>query len=694
MIRDYGRPVRPFQVSTYTEFKEAIRKLNEPRTDTLKRMKHQKGVEVRDYSIPEELFETNRTINLDAEPADDYERIRDSIVDSEVRMQRLITHLDNCKEIALDMEGTMEKGYRGSHPALIQISTDLNRDFLVDPLKFYGGIERLRDHMQNKDLPKIMFGATNDILWWQRYFKIDPFPVIDVQLVHQKVKGLQQPRSLEKFLWEYLPKSKTDKKFQNFDWAKRKLPTEAVVYAVNDARYLMQAWQNFKIELQYRGSKQRADVHVAVKDMNLELPKPFNVLKPPAADLVKLTNASMIQAYQAVWDWRDKVARKKDIYVTDLLRADILVSIARNLKDYRVTVEREMKKEVWKLVEATDRDELLASLAKIKLEMEAAPPKTVPNKIADLEQIEMDWSTDDELEIHVYEEEMAEFAMPEKAKCRNSDQAENPTSKPSKQSENRDKIEIEVRADNPKVRSVVVVPPAPMYSQSSRHNRRDERSSRGHYNDRERDRGESRQDERRERVDRKCDQSRNSDQARKKREESPKSIAEPIRIIRPTTFEQPISTVVTMRREVVETDGWIEIKPANPIIEFNKEPVMYQQQEEMMEVEIPQQQPIRAPALNRWPRPCTKCHSTQHEYFYCPLKGIPKSKYTDEQRAGIKLRIEENSEKPEYAEFYKRDKARTDVNRIKAIARNNEKNPHFQYYVNKSRVLQGRVQRW
>jgi len=575
MIWRYGKPVRPFHVDSYTEFKEAIKILNEPRTDLRKRRVHQLNVQVRIYSVPDSLFESTRTIKHAAEPADDYEGIRDSIVDTEVGMEQLLIALDSCKEIAVDMEGTMEKGYRGSHPALIQISTDDNQDFLVDPLKFYGGIKSLRDTMQEEKLPKIMFGAQNDILWWQRYFKIDPFPVIDVQLIHQKVKGLKQPIGLENFLREYLPESKTDKKFQNFDWAKRKLPTEAVVYAVNDSRYLMQAWQNFKIELQYRGKQQRADVHVAVKTQNLKLIEPFNIPKPPTSDLVKLTNQSMKQAYQAVWDWRDRIARKYDLYVTDILSSETLVTIARNLKDYRATLDREMRTEVWKFVSGIEKDELRTSLAKIRIEMEAAPPKTISNKIADLEQIEMDWSTDDELEIHVYEGEMAQLTMPEKAKGRNTDQADKSSSKSWNKSENRDNIEIEVRQDKPKVRSVVTVPPAPLYSQRSRHNRREERSSRGYYNERERidERRESRYDNRKEKCDRKYDQGRNSDQARKKGEVSLKnnSSAEMVTIIRPTTFEQPISTVVTMRREVVETDEWIEMEPPIPMIEINRE---------------------------------------------------------------------------------------------------------------------------
>jgi len=593
MIKVYGNPVRPFHVAAYTEFQAAIKSLNELRTDTRKRTVHQKYIEACEYNVPMQLFESSRTIRHAAEPAENYERIGQGIVNSKERLERMITKLKDCKEIALDMDGSLEKGYRGSHPALIQISTDNNRDFIIDPLIFFGGIEGLRDVMQNKDLPKIMFGAKNDILWWQRYFKIDPFPVIDVQLIHQKVTGIQQPRSLERFLREYLPEARTNKKFQMFDWAKRELPVETVEYAVNDTRYLMQAWHNFKMELQYLGYRHRADIHLAVNGQNLELPPPFKKLAQPTTDLVRLTNESMKQAYQTVWEWRDRVARKYDIYVTDLLSSDDIVSIARNLKDYRVNVGRMKKNEAWKLIETMDKDELLKSLEEIKIAMETSPPKTVANKIADLEQIKMEWSTDDELEIHVYDEQLAELAMPEMAKCRISDHAEKSSSKPSRKSENRERMEIEVRIDKPKVRSVVVVPPAPLYSQSSRHNSRDDRSSRGYYNEREcfGDRRESRDDNRRGRDDRNYDQGRNDDL---RRERSPKSKPrnEPIRVIRPTIFEQPIPIpeVVTMRREVVETDEWVEFNDPVPTTEMNREFVGIQQQEESMQADMFQQQ--------------------------------------------------------------------------------------------------------
>ncbi|CAL8108277.1 unnamed protein product [Orchesella dallaii] len=417
--RRYGEPVRPFHVENkYATFKRDMDVLNSTVEEDSKQRVHQRILDIREYVIPDHVFQPRSDRVRSANYSTNYER-NTTMVTTRMELVNMTLHLDRFTEFAVDLEGTVAKGYRGSQPALIQFS-NAHYDFLVDTFQVWGDLKLLRQIMQDPKVAKIMFGADNDIKWFQQYFKIDPFPVIDVQTVYQTVTGEKNKIGLETFVRKFLPKAEINKKFQYFDWAYRPLPLQAIKYATDDTRLLLQAWNNYKIELRPVVEQQAVALHSAVIAQNIKVAVPFkSIASPKPSDMNQIRNLNLSRdLFKAIYAWRDTYARKYDIYPEDLLSVKEMILAANAFERFRTFkgLDRESKP----YLRASDVHELQVLLSSAR-QYRQVP--IVPKPIVSVEQEIIE---SDVLQINVDENQLADLLEVTEANSQCADEASEP----------------------------------------------------------------------------------------------------------------------------------------------------------------------------------------------------------------------------------------------------------------------------
>ncbi len=138
--------------------------------------------------------------------------------------------------IALDIEGEFNLHHYGEHLCLVQIF-DGSESVIIDPLTV--DMKLVKQLLENPDIGKIMYDCTSDRTLLFRQYGIELKAVLDlvpaVELLEFEKKGLNAV--LHACLgMEQKPK----KKFQRYNWMKRPIEKEALVYAIEDVNYLFE----------------------------------------------------------------------------------------------------------------------------------------------------------------------------------------------------------------------------------------------------------------------------------------------------------------------------------------------------------------------------------------------------------------------------------------------------------------------
>lgn len=138
--------------------------------------------------------------------------------------------------ISVDIEGEYNLHEYGEKVCLIQIY-DGQQFVLIDPLAVEQ--DALKKLFENPRLLKVMYGAASDLSVLKNGHDIECKSVFDLQ---PAVKLLGQVNlNLHAALRLYLGVELTQKKkFQRYNWTKRPIETEAIQYALDDVRYLLE----------------------------------------------------------------------------------------------------------------------------------------------------------------------------------------------------------------------------------------------------------------------------------------------------------------------------------------------------------------------------------------------------------------------------------------------------------------------
>ena len=258
---------------------------------------------------------------------------------------------ENIHEIAIDLEAHSHRTFAG-FVCLMQLSIrhcegankmsdkevnniSTSHDFLIDALSLRHAISTsLGPILANPDIVKVMHGADSDIPWLQRDFGCYVINLFDTG---RASRALSKPSAGLAYLLRKYVKVNADKSNQLADWRRRPLPEDMREYAVSDTRYLLDIYDQLRLELENHSSvdvsiksvlDRSKDVCLIRYDKEAFRPLGYKFImdggkrsraKKGLATYLKgghevTSDLSLEQeaALRSLYDWRDHTARKED----------------------------------------------------------------------------------------------------------------------------------------------------------------------------------------------------------------------------------------------------------------------------------------------------------------------------------------------------------------------------------------------
>lgn len=248
-------------------------------------------------------------------------------------LARMVSELKECKEFGFDIEHHSYRSYQGL-ACLMQISTR-EMDYIVDPLALRGKLTILNEVFTDPKITKVAHGADHDIFWLQRDFGVYIVNLFDT---HQAAVVLEYPhRSLAALLSRFCS-IEANKVYQRADWRIRPLPEDFTNYARQDSHHLLYIFDMMRNELIQKGNNLN-NLITAVYSRSAEIctkryEKP--IIGPDSHMEIyrrsrKTFNSRQMFALQALYLWRDRVAREQDESPEYVLPKHMLLQICEVL---------------------------------------------------------------------------------------------------------------------------------------------------------------------------------------------------------------------------------------------------------------------------------------------------------------------------------------------------------------------------
>lgn len=238
-------------------------------------------------------------------------------------LQELVAMIQGAPVLAVDTEFMREKTF-WARLCLVQVATD-SVCAIIDPLAI-PDLSPLWGVMTDPATVKVMHAGSQDLEIFWRDMGQTVRPVFDTQIA-ATIAGFPQQVGYGALIKELLGIT-LDKSDTFTDWARRPLSDTQVEYALNDVRYLPEA---------YRLLRERLESHDRLSWLEAD----FSRLEDPATydidpeqmfrRLKKLSSLSRRQlgVLQKVAAWREREARRRDIPRRWVMGDDSLVEIAR-----------------------------------------------------------------------------------------------------------------------------------------------------------------------------------------------------------------------------------------------------------------------------------------------------------------------------------------------------------------------------
>lgn len=283
-------------------------------------------------------------------------------VDNVEQLEALISELEKCKVVGVDLEHHDYRTYHGL-TSLMQISTDTGKDYIVDPLS-----AQLRPHLSllnivftNPEIIKVFHGAFMDMMWLQRDLGLYVVSLFDT---YWAAKELALGKYSLAFLLEKYIHFRTSKKWQLADWRIRPLGPEMRNYAKADTHFLVELFGKIQAELIKKpGAMKRVLYHsrkVSNRRFEYATYKPRNAtalgvvstggsvpLTPDYQDALfsfdtsrELPWLSLMRSngipeikgpvVEALYKWRDNKARQEDESIRYIMSDFVLTSLANS----------------------------------------------------------------------------------------------------------------------------------------------------------------------------------------------------------------------------------------------------------------------------------------------------------------------------------------------------------------------------
>ncbi|XP_004705491.1 exosome component 10 [Echinops telfairi] len=239
----------------------------------------------------------------------------------------------NCKEFAVDLEHHSYRSFLGL-TCLMQISTR-SEDFIVDTLELRSDMYILNESLTDPAIVKVFHGADSDIEWLQKDFGLYVVNMFDT---HQAARLLNLGRHSLDHLLKHYCSVQSNKQYQLADWRIRPLPEEMLYYARDDTHYLLYIYDKMRLELWERGNERPVHLQVVWQRSRDICLKRFT--KPIYTDesyldlyrkQKKHLNTQQLTAFQLLFAWRDRTARREDESYGYVLPNHMMLKISEEL---------------------------------------------------------------------------------------------------------------------------------------------------------------------------------------------------------------------------------------------------------------------------------------------------------------------------------------------------------------------------
>ena len=239
-----------------------------------------------------------------------------------------IETIKHCKWLALDTEFIRERTY---YPklCLVQIAAHNNEGELqlacIDPLEI-DDISALLKLLHNTNIIKVLHAAHQDLEIFNYLSGQVPQPIFDTQPA-ASVLGYGDHMGYARLIQQVLNVD-LDKSQSRTNWAKRPLNQAQLDYAIDDVRYLAQAYPIIRDKLieQQRLDWLDADfahfTHPNLYAINAEM----RWKKVKGLQVLKRQQLAILRELAA---WREHLAEKKDLPRRWIIKDEILIDLAR-----------------------------------------------------------------------------------------------------------------------------------------------------------------------------------------------------------------------------------------------------------------------------------------------------------------------------------------------------------------------------
>ena len=293
--------------------------------------------------------------------------------------------LADCKRMALDLEAA---GYhRYSDAICLAQVTVADRHFILDPFALDVG-ELLRRPLEDPEVEVLMHGAAQDLRLLSRDWNLSLRGLFDTHIAAELL-GLRST-GLGSLVEERMGVTMS-KRHQRADWAMRPLTESMLEYAANDTRYLFKLTDELIEELRRAGRE--AWAREECRSLELASTSNHSVSYEPAARVKGAGRLSPrhLEALRAALDWRDRIARQRDVAPFRVIGDRKLLEAASTSPTSPLDLERVCgfpqrlaRREGWKLL---DRLSKLEWVPESEIEpLDRVPPRPSGRVPPDLEE--------------------------------------------------------------------------------------------------------------------------------------------------------------------------------------------------------------------------------------------------------------------------------------------------------------------
>ncbi|MBI4842879.1 MAG: hypothetical protein HY809_00940 [Nitrospirae bacterium] len=242
--------------------------------------------------------------------------------------------------IALDIEAESNLHAYGEKLCLIQIFDGVN-NVIIDPFHF--GTRRLKIFFEDTSVLKVMYDAGSDLSLLKNSAGIEIKSILDLrpaaELLEYEKKDLHSIIAFE--LGIFLEEKK---KYQRYNWIKRPVAEEALLYAVNDVMHLL-ALKEIMLAKLY--ARKLLDAFLL---KNLQIQNRVYT-RDPEDKYRKINGYSGLDKhgkllFKRVFDIREKYAKLFDIPAHGVIHKGDLMKIVKEPEFiYKITFPKRMNKE-------------------------------------------------------------------------------------------------------------------------------------------------------------------------------------------------------------------------------------------------------------------------------------------------------------------------------------------------------------